>query len=66
MKAEYIDGTPQILEAALRQDSGAIGDEGAVDDREIGQQLAAISVRRGVADGMLRRFELVQRRCRRR
>jgi hypothetical protein len=66
MKAEDINGAPQILKAALGQDSRAVNDQRVVDDREIGQQLAAVGVRRSVDDRMLLRFELVQRRCRRR
>ena len=54
MKAEDIDGAAQVLQAALGQDPRAIGDERCVDDREIGQQFAAVAIRRRVADGMLR------------
>ena len=66
MKAEDIDGTAQVLQATLGQDLGAIGDERAVEDREIGQQFAAVAIGRRVADGMLRSFEAVDHARRRR
>jgi hypothetical protein len=66
MKAEDIDGATQILQAALGQDPGTFGDKRAIDDPKIGKQLAAVTIGRCVADGMLRGVEMIERPRRRR
>ena len=66
MKAEDVDGTAQVPQATLGQDLGAIGDKGAVEDREIGQKFPAVAIGRRVADGVLRSFEAVEQTRRRR
>src|SRR6516165_888478 len=57
MKAESIDRASQILQAALSQDPGALGDKRAVEDRKIGQQLAAVAKGWRVANRVLRDSE---------
>ncbi len=66
MKAEGVDGAPQTPQTPLGQDLGAIGDKRAVEDRKIGKQLAAVGIRRRVADGVLRGFEMIEHPRRRR
>ena len=66
MKAEGVDGAPQMFEATLGQDLAAVGSKRAVECGEISEQLAAVAIGRRVADGMLRRFEIDERSRRRR
>jgi len=66
MKAEGVDGAPQMFEATLGQDLAAVGSKRAVECGEISEQLATTAIGRRVADGMLRRFEIVERSRRRR
>jgi len=66
MKAEGVDGAPQTPQTPLGQDRRAVGDERAVEDREIGNQFAAAAIGRRVADGILRGFEMIEHPRRRR
>jgi hypothetical protein len=58
VKAERIDSAAELLEPALGQDCRAVGGKRIVDDREIGEQLAAFSIGRRITDRRLRRFQI--------
>ena len=53
MKAEHVDGATQIFESAPRKHLATVLDKRAVEDREIGKQLAAVLVGRSVPDRFL-------------
>ena len=61
MKAKHIDCTTQVPEATLGQHPRAIGGKRAVENGQIGKQLAAGAIGKLVANGLLRSFEMIER-----
>ena len=66
MKPEHVDGSPQRLQPAGRDHRRPVRGQRLIDDREVGQQLAALGIGRRIADRMLWQVAVVEaaRGCR--
>src|SRR6516162_1223709 len=60
MESEYIDGATQCLEPTARKGRRAIAGKGAVEDVQVGDEVAGARIGGRLAHGVVRRLEPIE------